>query len=380
MSNRVGTGGGGVGDSERLVTNTDAIPRTLQEHDNWLVARLSPVSAERDKRPLAPTRGYQHPENCLGFEEAVQRAYELGASSRVRTDDGEATVLAFMLGGSPFVGIDLDDVGSPDELTSEAEQIIEKCDTWTEASQSGDGYHAIGRGNKTVDRCRADLHEVGHLEVYDSGRYFCLTGNWLEKTSPEVQSIDGPLDWIEAEYLRVEDKFESDVHEAEPDDAQEESNLSSDSSGGRSLTDIATASAKTKVDSRSHQYRPGQTKCVEIEDTSELTVNIVRLTGFRMGDGDFRRLWFGSNVGKPSNSEADLAFVCKLSYWCRSDRDLMDQCYRASKRYGIRDESGNPKWDCVHYANGDTYGEGIIKKALRENPRSHSGRYIVPDS
>jgi putative DNA primase/helicase len=68
------------------------------------------------------------------------------------------------------------------------------------------------------------------------------------------------------------------------------------------------------------------------------------------------RLWDGSDVGYPSTSEADMAFVSQLYFWCKGDEQLIDECFRASSRM-------RPKWD--KYRGKQTYGEMTIEKAYR---------------
>ena len=70
-----------------------------------------------------------------------------------------------------------------------------------------------------------------------------------------------------------------------------------------------------------------------------------------------------------------MAFVKQLYYWCKGDQQLMDECFRTSGRYGMRDQP-TPKWDEVHYANGDTYGEGTIREVCRTNSHTFDGRYV----
>ncbi|MFB6178653.1 MAG: hypothetical protein ABEI77_02880 [Halorientalis sp.] len=60
---------------------------------------------------------------------------------------------------------------------------------------------------------------------------------------------------------------------------------------------------------------------------------------------------------------------------CKGDQQLIDECFRASGRYGMRPQPV-PKWDEVHYSNGDTYGEGIIRKVCRTNSETFGGRYV----
>lgn len=35
-----------------------------------------------------------------------------------------------------------------------------------------------------------------------------------------------------------------------------------------------------------------------------------------------------------------------------------------------------PKWDEVHYSNGNTYGERLIYKVCRTNNETFGGRYV----
>jgi putative DNA primase/helicase len=86
-------------------------------------------------------------------------------------------------------------------------------------------------------------------------------------------------------------------------------------------------------------------------------------------DREVRRLWRGSDEGRPPASEADMAFLAQLHYWCRGDQQLMDECFRASGRM-------RPKWDKVHNSEGATYGEMTIQRACRTNRETFGGRSV----
>lgn len=92
-------------------------------------------------------------------------------------------------------------------------------------------------------------------------------------------------------------------------------------------------------------------------------------------DREGLRLWRGSDERRPSASEADMAFVAQLHYWCKGDEQLMDECFRASGRYGMRPQP-TPKWDEVHSSDGATYGEMTIRKVCRTNSDTFDGRYV----
>jgi hypothetical protein len=72
----------------------------------------------------------------------------------------------------------------------------------------------------------------------------------------------------------------------------------------------------------------------------------------------FQQLWRGSTAGYPSQSEADMALCCLLAFWTGGDRGRMDRLFRES---GLMRE----KWDEVHYADGRTYGEVTVERAIQ---------------
>ena len=84
----------------------------------------------------------------------------------------------------------------------------------------------------------------------------------------------------------------------------------------------------------------------------------------------FTRLWKGEWQGLyPSQSEADLALCGILAKRLGGDRAKVDQEFRRSGLF-------RPKWDERHYADGRTYGQGIIDKACSttsETPKAQSG-------
>ncbi|MXR19740.1 hypothetical protein [Halobacterium bonnevillei] len=135
------------------------IPSRLKKHDQWLVTQ--------DKKPVAPSEGWQESVNRLSFTEVQDKAEQLG---------GE---VAFVFTESaPFVGFDLDDVKEGAEFTDEALGIVERLDSCTEVSSSGTGLHVIAEGDHSDDhKHRGDLSKGGHLELYDESRYFVLTGD-----------------------------------------------------------------------------------------------------------------------------------------------------------------------------------------------------------
>ena len=73
-----------------------------------------------------------------------------------------------------FTGIDLDKCRDPESGVTEpwALAIVNELSSYTELSQSGTGWHIIVRAALAAGRNRA-----GRVEMYDSGRFFVMTGN-----------------------------------------------------------------------------------------------------------------------------------------------------------------------------------------------------------
>jgi hypothetical protein len=88
------------------------------------------------------------------------------------------------------------------------------------------------------------------------------------------------------------------------------------------------------------------------------------------GDGEsFAKLWDGDGEGDfGSQSEADLSLCNRLAFWSGRNREQMDRLFRQSKLF-------RPIWDERHQADGATYGEETLTKAIdaTENVYSPDG-------
>jgi primase-polymerase (primpol)-like protein len=84
----------------------------------------------------------------------------------------------------PFCGIDLDQCRTKDgKIAPEAQAVIDRVASYTELSPSGAGVHVL---------VKAKLHGLGRragkLELYDSGRYFTITGQPLSPSSVCIEN------------------------------------------------------------------------------------------------------------------------------------------------------------------------------------------------
>jgi putative DNA primase/helicase len=261
--------------------------------------------------------------NLLPFTEAQDKAEQLG---------GEVA-FCFTEGG-PFVGFDLDDVKEDGEFTEETLGIVRLLDSYTEISSSGTGLHVIAEGDHLDNhKHRGDLSEAGHLEVYDESRYFVLTADVLDGIT-SVKSRPTVVQEVQDDYLPERQTFSF------------------------------TGQQKSV---REQEFDGGQTDATP--EQVRRTIRAYVKTDSHDVSREVLRLWRGSDEGRPSASEADMAFVAQLHYWCKGDQQLMDDCFRASGRM-------RPKWDEVHSSDGDTYGEMTIREVCRTNSETFGGRYV----
>ena len=163
-----------------MVVNVENIPQEMKKLPNWVLWRYEERDGRKTKIPYSVTGARaksNDPETWASFGEVVRLAERY---------DG----IGFMLGMSPYVGVDVDHCLDTAEKKMRAEQLVRDCNTYAEISPSGTGLHIIGK---------ADLEKgfrSGGIEVYPSGRYFTVTGNSFGKVLP-VGNIQGVVDRLQ---------------------------------------------------------------------------------------------------------------------------------------------------------------------------------------
>jgi primase-polymerase (primpol)-like protein len=294
-----------------MIDSPEAIPETLRERDQWVCWREEERDGKPTKIPVTPGAG--------GFASATES--ETWASFKAALDYTEtehADGVGFVFtDDDPIVGIDLDDCRDPEtgDVDDDAQDIIARLDSYTEVSPSGTGYHVLITGTLPDGRNRR-----GSVELYDTARFFTVTGDHVGRTPTRVARRQDALTAIHREY----------VQDTERDTAPE-----SEQRGGADARSPTTDAADVDL---------------EDEDLLEKARNA--------SNGEkFERLWNGNTVGYDSQSEADMALCCLLAFWTGGDRTQMEQLFRQS---GLMRE----KWDEVHYADGSTYGEKTIERAI----------------
>jgi P4 family phage/plasmid primase-like protien len=306
---------------DTLDVNPEGIPEGLTQRDQWVCWQYKWQSGREEwtKVPVDATTGY----NAKSSDKDTWTSYATALEYH-HTNDTDG--LGFMLDESDTVlGLDLDDCRDADtgELEPWAAHLLIDVDTYAEVSPSGTGLHLLGHAILPDGGNRGDVDNgEGHLEMYDSGRYFTVTGQRVDDTPADVCQVNDAVSEVHAEHIADHNDGES-GHNGGVEHG-------SDGSKPTPNVDKPTGSPGSDADI----IQKGRD-----EDTAK-----------------FAQLWRGLTGGYSSHSEADLALCQKLTFYTQ-DRKQIDRIFRQSGLY--RD-----KWDDEHHANGDTYGEGTIKKAL----------------
>lgn len=206
-----------------------------------------------------------------------------------------------------FVGVDIDHCISENGTLSEiGNEIIQALDSYTEVSPSGEGVHIICRCDIVLEKTKNS--QLG-LEMYTRNRFFTVTGDMWNQRG--IQKRSEVLAKVYAKYL-MQGEVRREV--AREDDIRD------------------------KINRIVQRMQKGKNGDVLID----------------LFDG----IW-GTHY--ESQSEAELALLNALAFYTGKDENLMDAVYRESGMY-------REKWDEIHSADGRTYGQMTIDKAILDAP------------
>ena len=209
-----------------------------------------------------------------------------------------------------LVGIDLDKCFDYDgTLKPFARDVLQGFDTYTEISPSGNGLHLILESDFSILGRRKD-----GIECYSVGRFFTVTGNVYEGRDT-LHDCDIGVWHNEVFGERKTDNQPPPV------------------TGG---------------------YLPDDDRILSVMFRSKNGRKIQAL--YSSGD------WAAAGYG--SQSEADLALVGLLMFFCRNDMATVDRLFRASKL--MRD-----KWD--EKRGSETYGQRTMREAIKAEVMAWEG-------
>src|SRR5215211_5088668 len=180
----------------------------------------------------------------------------------------------------PFAGIDIDKCrnAATGEIEPWARKIVAALNSYTEVSPSGTGLHIFVKATLPGPNNRK-----GPLEMYESGRYFTLTGNRLSGTLAEIQERQEVLERLYRHVFKDE---------------------------------------KTAGEVNGHKARP-----MDVGDDELLELAMQAKNGLK-----FSRLWRGNTSEYAGDeSRADLALCSLLAFWTDGDTERMDRLFRQSR-------------------------------------------------
>lgn len=204
----------------------------------------------------------------------------------------------------PFSAIDVDDCTSDGKLTDMAQDIVEMMDSYTEISPSGKGIRIIfDSEGADYDSTRYYINNRNiHTEVYPAGctiKYVTLTGNAVRDCGINPR--------------------------------------------GEQMLSVAEKYMVRPVKTKASMPPPGESALSDDE--------ILQIAASAKNADKFNRLWDGDISGYLSQSEADIALLTILAFYCGGNTAQMDRMFRQSGLY-------REKWE------RDDYRNSTLRKAV----------------
>lgn len=262
------------------------------------------------KKPVNPNNLYgansTDPSTWGTFEQAVS---VIGRKCIVGNDDGTVEGIGFVF-SPPYCGIDIDHCidSETGEINSKALDIVAEMNSYTERSPSGTGIHIIYKGEVHSEWKKKQGNALGEntdIEMYQTGRYFTVTGDVFDKYN-SVADRENEAENIQNTYF--------------------------------------TKKPVSKIQKTS--FKPLALSDDEILNAARNSRNGML----------FSELYAGNWQSKyESQSEADMAFCSMLAFWFQKDAEKMDAIFRRSGL--MRD-----KWN--REQSGSTYGAITLQRAI----------------
>ncbi len=184
---------------ERMEVVDDAVPASLKALPRWVGWSWRWRGEKWDKPPLRIDNNRPAKSN----DQATWTTYDAALAAHLGGQfDGIGVTFGDLGDGRSLCGIDLDDCitpGEQGEIQPWAAWVVARMDTYSEVSPSGLGVKMFAFGKLPKGR-RADSDGRG-VEMYESGRYFTVTGRRLAEGNREVQERTPVLFALHAELL-----------------------------------------------------------------------------------------------------------------------------------------------------------------------------------
>ena len=194
--------------------------------------------------------------------------------------------------------------------------------SYGEYSPSGTGFKVWIKATKHSDKCSKNYAD-GKVEIFNHGRFFCVTGNRLPTAPLTINAHQAELDSLTAKVWG---------QAPEPTAARPEINFDSQCD---SVMDSESKSESTN-ENESQSAKPIDYSAISALTTIEQVITIASAAS----NGDkFKKLWSGDIAdyhgkgGGLDHSAADLALMNLLAFYCGKNKPLMVQCFEASGLY-----------------------------------------------
>lgn len=186
--------------------------------------------------------------------------------------------------------------------------------SYAEFSPSGTGVHIIYKGDIHIDwKKKKHIDNIAELEMYQTGRYFTVTGNKFNDIST-----------VEEREANAEIVYNCYFADSQP-------------------------IVRPTVHNNS---------CTDIIHLNMSDSEIIEKARASKNGANFSRLYSGDiSAYNNDESRADLALCNILAYWCRKDTEQTDRIFRSSNL--MRD-----KWD--RKTGNSTYGQITIQEAINK--------------
>lgn len=283
----------------------EAIPDELKELQQWCCFKFQQRGEKLTKVPIDANTGKPGKSN----DESTWAEFDtaLAAIDTYRLDG-----LGFYF-KEPYFGIDLDGIKPDidrfhqnDHDNNMVSEFVDMMCSYAEISPSGNGIHIIVKGDLPKGGRRK-----GNVEMYDTGRFFTMTGNHIGGYTHIADDSDyGKINYLHNKYIA-----KSEVPE-------------------RTTNEIQSKGSDLPED--------------EIIRIASQSKNGMRFKLFL--DGGWEQFY-------DSQSEADMAFANDLAFWTARDFNKMDGIFRASSLY-------REKWE--RKQNDSTYGAETLNKAIAD--------------
>ncbi len=280
------------------MSNWGNIPIELREKQQWVCW----VFEDREGKPA------KVPKNPNGTGNAMpnqSNTWSTFSKAIKKVESRNYSGIGFMFNGNGILGVDLDKCRDPEtgSLNEVAKDIISILDSYTEISQSGTGIHIICTGKLPEGKRRK-----GSVEMYESGRFFIVTGDIIDDGHSTIEERTRELAIIHKKYLEV-----------------------------------------PKANKKPTPAAPIVPADLSEDELIKKAINAKNGYLFKsLMDGT----WSGNYS---SQSEADLAICNILAFWTGKNEQMMQSIIRRSSIY-------RGKWD--ERRGQHTYGQITIRKAI----------------